>query len=196
MVLEENRPAWKLPVGHENGPSWVSNTQAFPPLGSHPTEIHEQDNRELSVLARSVLGRRNPIVPDTPIGMGGGSPLVVSPVSGARRSGRGMRPAGGNSRSPKKLNVIYTGEVEMMDSLDKFSDGLVVKRNDRAVAEAEAEVFSPDAVPSGGASFEERPESYRTHGHPRQMAGGYLDERMGLTPAVAGAMSLAVLLER
>ena len=54
-------------------------------------EIHEQDNREVSVLARSVLGRRNPIVPN--------SPISNLPVSGARRSGRGMRPAGGNSRA-------------------------------------------------------------------------------------------------
>ena len=45
-----------------------------------------------------------------------------------------MRPAGGNSQSPKKLNVIYAGEVEMMDSLDNFSDGLVVKRKNRAGA--------------------------------------------------------------
>ena len=52
------------------------------------------------------LPRRNPIVPDSPIRMGGGSPSVVPPVSGARRSGRGMRPDGGNSQSPKKLNVM------------------------------------------------------------------------------------------
>ena len=180
-VSGRNLPAWQLPVGHENGPSWAASTQAFLPLGSHPTEIHEQDNRELSVLARSVLGRMNPIVPDAPIGMGGGSPSVVPPVSGARRSGRGMQPAGGNSRSPKKLNVISTGEVEMMDSLDNFLNELIVKRNDREVPlSAEAEVFSPEVVPSGG-PFEEGPERSRTHGHPREVAGGgggYTDERM------------------
>ena len=70
-VSGRNRPAWQLPVGHEKGPSWASSMQAFPPLGNHPTEIHEQDNRELSVLARSVLESRIPIVPDSPIGMGG-----------------------------------------------------------------------------------------------------------------------------
>ena len=43
----------------------------------------------MSVLAQSVLGQRNPVVPDSLIGMGGGSPSVVPPVSGARRSGRG-----------------------------------------------------------------------------------------------------------
>ena len=84
-----------------------------------------------------------------------------------------MRPAGGNSRSPKKLNVISSGEVEMMDSLDNCPDGLVVKRNARVVSlSADAEVFSPKAVPSGGAPNEEGPESYRTHGLPREMAGG------------------------
>ena len=139
-------------MGHENDPGWASSTQAFLPLGSHPTEIPKQDNQELSVLARSVLGRRNPIVPDSPIGMGGGPPSVFPTVSGARRSGRGMRPASGNSRSPRKLNVISTGEVEMINSLDNFSDGLVVERNVGVVPlSAEAEVFSPEAGPSGGA---------------------------------------------
>ena len=77
----------------------------------------------MQVLAQSVLGRMNQVVPDTPIGMGGGSPLVVPPVSGARRSGRGMRPAGWNSRSQRKLSVVSTSEVGKMDS---FPDGLVV----------------------------------------------------------------------
>ena len=107
-VSGRGQPAWQLPVGHEHGFSWAPSTQAFPPLGSHPAEIHGQDNQKMSVLARSVLGKRNPIVPDSPIGMGGGSPSVVPPVSGARRSGRGVRPAGGNSRSPRKLIIGYT----------------------------------------------------------------------------------------
>ena len=54
---------------------------------------------------------------------------MVPPVSGARRSERGMRPAGGNGRSPRKLKVVYTSEVEKMDSLDSLADGLVVKKN-------------------------------------------------------------------
>ena len=61
----------------------------------------------MPVLAQSVLGRRDQVVLDSPIGMGGGSPSVVPPVSGARRSGRGMRPAGWNSRSPRKLSGVY-----------------------------------------------------------------------------------------
>ena len=93
-----------------------------------------------------------------------------------------MRPASGNSLSPKKLNVMSTSEVEKMDSLDSFPDGLVVKRNARAVPLlADAEVFSPKAVPSGETPIEEGPESYRNHGPPREMAGGgggYSDKRM------------------
>ena len=66
-------------------------------------------------------------------------------MSGARRSGRGMRPAGGNSRSPRKSNVVSTSEVGKMDS---FPDGLVVKKNARVVSlSVGAEVFSPEAVP-------------------------------------------------
>ena len=62
--------------------------------------------------------------------------------------------------------MISTGEVEMINSLDNFSDGLVVERNDGVVPlSAEAEVFSPEAGPSGGAPFEEGPESDRTPGH-------------------------------
>ena len=49
-----------------------------------------------SILA-SVLERYSPI------GMGGGSLSVVPPVSGARKNGRGVRPAGGDRRSPPKV---------------------------------------------------------------------------------------------
>ena len=41
-----------------------------------------------------------------------------------------MRPAGGNSGSPRKLNVVSTSEIGKIDS---FSDGLVVRKNARAV---------------------------------------------------------------
>ena len=66
---------------------------------------------------------------------------------------------------------------------------------------SEVEVFSPEAVPSGEAPFEEGPESHRTHGHPREMAGegrGVFGRKdaVGLTPGVAGAMSPAVFAGR
>ena len=101
---------------------------------------------------------------DSPIEMGGGSPSVVPPpppVSGARRSGRGMRPAGGNSRSSRKLNVVSTSEVEKMDSLDSRCPYQLMRR-----------CSFPEAMPSGGAPIEEGPESYRDYVPPREMAGG------------------------
>ena len=81
------QPAWQLPVGRGLGPSWASSTHAFPPLGSHPTEVHGQDNRQLPFRAKSVLGSRSPIVLDSPIGMGRGSSSVVPPVSELRDMG-------------------------------------------------------------------------------------------------------------
>ena len=118
-------------------------------------------------------------------------------MSGARRSGRGMRPARGNKLCCKKLNVMSMSDVEMMDNLDNFPDGLVVKRNAGAVSRsADAEVFSPEAVPSGGAPIEEGPESDRTYGHPREMAGEVFGRNyaVGLTPAVfAGVVAAADL---
>ena len=64
--------AWQLPVGRGLGPYWASNKQAFPPLGSHPTEARGQDNRKLPGLTKVVLGSGKPIVPISPIGMNGG----------------------------------------------------------------------------------------------------------------------------
>ena len=43
-VSGRGQPAWQLPVGREHGSSWASSMKAFPPLGSHPAEIHGQDN--------------------------------------------------------------------------------------------------------------------------------------------------------
>ena len=72
------QPTWQLPVGRGLRHSWASSTHAFPPLGSHPTEVSGQDNRQLPVQVKSVLESRNPIVPDSQIGMGRGS-LSVDP---------------------------------------------------------------------------------------------------------------------
>ena len=130
----------------------------------------------MPVLAQSVLGRRNPI------GMGGGSPSVVPPVSGARQSGRGMRPARGNCRSPRKLNVVSASEIGKMDN---FSDGLVVRRNSRVVPlSVGAEVFFPGSVPSGRAPIEEGSDDYRNYVHPRELPEGVfgLNDAVVLTP--------------
>ena len=72
---------WGLPVGHVHGPGWSSSTQAFPLLGSHlpvvPSGIHGRDKRRMPVLAQPVLGQRDRVVSDSPIGMGGSS--IVGP---------------------------------------------------------------------------------------------------------------------
>ena len=122
---KRGQPAWQLPVGHGLiRPSWASSTHIFPPLGSHPTEVRWQDHRQLPVQANVVLGNRNPIVLDSPIGMGRGSSSVVPPVSGARKHGRGMRPAG-DRRSPQK---VKDGHTDVRENIIVVSDGLVVKR--------------------------------------------------------------------
>ena len=109
---KRGQPAWKLPVGRGLGPGWASSTQAFPPLGSHPMEVCGQDNRKLPGRNTVVLGSRNPIVPTSPVRMGRGSSSVVPQVSGARGHGRGMRPAGGNRRSPQRVKEEPTDEGE------------------------------------------------------------------------------------
>ena len=76
---KRGRPAWQLPAGHGLRPSRTLSMHAFPPLGSHPTDIRGQDNRQLPVWAKVVLGNRNPIVPDPPIRMDRTSLSVVPP---------------------------------------------------------------------------------------------------------------------
>ena len=137
-----NRPVWVSPVGHAHGSGWSPSMQAFPPLGSHPPVFspgeHKRDNRMTHVLAQSIAGQTVRVVRDSPIGMGGSLPSLFTPVSGARRSGRGMRPAGWNSRSLKELSCDYvviensmvSGEkTSEVGKLHSFSDGLVGKRN-------------------------------------------------------------------
>ena len=89
-----------------------------------PSGIHKQDNRRMPALAQPVLGQS--------------SPSLVPPVSRARRPRRGMRPAGWNSRSPKKLSgdyvatdngVVPDGKTSEVGKMDSFLDGLVVKRD-------------------------------------------------------------------
>ena len=90
------------------------------------------------VLAQPVAGQTDRIIQDSTIEMGGSLPSLFTPVSGARRSGRGMRPAGWNSRSPKKLScdsvvtensMVSGGKTSTVEKLDSFSDDLVVKKN-------------------------------------------------------------------
>ena len=89
--------------------------------------------------------------------------------------------------------MVSTSEVGKMDS---FPDGLVVKKNARVVSlSVGAEVFSPEAVPSGGAPTGEGQKNTGTM-HPlgRYPGGGVfgLNDAAVLTPAVVGAASPAV----
>ena len=164
-----------------HGSGWSLSTQAFPPLGSHPPVFPsgkpEQDSQRTPALAQPVLGRRDRVVPNSPIGMGGSLPSLVAPVSGARRPGRGMRPAGWNNRSPKKLSgdhvasdngVVSDGKMSEVGKMDSFPDGLVVKRNARDVPLSGGEGNShPEGTSSWGAAEKDEPESYRNYVPPR-----------------------------
>ena len=177
-------------MGRGPGSSLASSTHAFPPLGSHPAEVHGQDNRKLPVLAKSVLGR-SLIVPDSPIGMCLGSSSVVPPVPGARTNGRGMRPAGGNRRSPQKVNEVPT---DVIGKMVVVSDGPVVRENARVVPlSVEAEEFSLRAVPSRRVPAGEGPDSRGNCLPPREMHEGVfgLSDAVLSTTAVAGAASPA-----
>ena len=105
----------------------------------------------MPVLAQPVLGQRDQVVPDSMIGMGGSSPSLVPPVSGARRPRRGMRPAGWNSQSPKKLSVVSAGKTSEVGKMDSFLGKLVVKRNARVIPlSGDEEMSPPEGVSSGG----------------------------------------------
>ena len=97
------------PVGHAHGSSWSPSAQAFSPCGSLPPVFspgeHERGNRKMHVPAQPIVEQTDRVVRDFMIEMGGSLLSLFTPVSGARRSGRGMQPAGWNSRSPKKLKL-------------------------------------------------------------------------------------------
>ena len=85
--VTRSQPIWGVTGGACIWFRLIFETQAFPPLDSHPpvfpSGILEQDSRRMPALAQPVLGQRDRVVPDSPIGMGGSSPSLVPPVSGA-----------------------------------------------------------------------------------------------------------------
>ena len=124
----------------------------------------------MSGLAKSVLGGRGQIVPDSPIRMGGGSSSVVPPVPGAQRNGRGMRSARGNRRYPQKVNVV---PKDVIGRMVVVSDGPMVKENARVVPlSVEAEEFSLRAVLSRRVPIGEGPDSHGNCVPPRGMRAG------------------------
>ena len=119
----ETDPATPSPVqrpgrGRGRG-KWRAQSSETPSVGTRSR------TRQAEAAATQPQASRASWPEKPPIRMGGGSPSVVPPVSGAWRSGRG------NSRSPRKLNVVSTSEVGKMDS---FPDVLVVKKNASVVS--------------------------------------------------------------
>ena len=164
------QPAWQLPVGCKLGTGWASDTQVFPPLGSHPTEACGQDNRKLSGRTKMVLGSGNPIVPISPVGMDGGSSSVVPQVSGARKHGRGMWPAGGNRRFPQRAKDELTGEGE----------------NTRKVPlSVEAEEFSLRTVPKIRITTEEGSDGSGEYIPSRERHGGIVKQSNAVVSTTA-----------
>ena len=78
--VTRSQQIWGSPVGHVHGSGWSSSTQDFPPSGSHPpvfpSGIHKRDNLRMPALGQPVLGQRDRVVPDSPIGMGRSSPSL------------------------------------------------------------------------------------------------------------------------
>ena len=113
------------------------------------------------------------------------------PVSGARKHGRGMRPAGGDRRSPQK---VKDGQTDVRENIIFVSDGQVVRENTRVVPlSVEAEEFSLMTVPKTRVPTEEGSDSSGNCVPSREMHGGVVrhSDAVVSTTAVAGAVPLA-----
>ena len=111
-----------------------------------------------------------------------------------------MRPAGWNSRSPKKLSgdyvatdngVVPDGKTSEVGKMDSFPDGLGVKKNSRVVVMKGC--LTPRYV-IGGAPERNGPESYKDYVPPRDVTGEVfgLNDAAVLTPAIAGVVTPTV----
>ena len=136
-------------------------------------------------------------MPDSPIGMGGGSHSVVPPpppppVSGAWKNGRRMRPAGGNRRSSLK---VKDGQSDVSDRMIVASDGPVVRGNNRVVPlSVEAEEFSLKTVLKNRVPTGEGSDGSENCVPSLEMPEGIVgrSESVVSTTAVAGVAALAV----
>ena len=100
-----------------------------------------------------------------------------------------MRPAGGNRRSPQKVNVVPADVIGRII----VSDGPVVKENARVVPlSVETEEFSLRAVPSRRIPTGEGPDSRGNCVPPREMLKGVFGRTDAVvsTTAVTGAASM------
>ena len=112
-------------------------------------------------------------------------------MSGARKNGRGMLPAGGNRRSPQKVNEVPT---DVIGKMVVVSDGPVVRENARVVhLSVEAEEFTLRDVPSRRVPTGEGSDSRGNCIPPREMHEGVfgLSDAVVSTIAEAGAASPA-----
>ena len=99
-------------------------------------------------------------------------------MSGTRRNGRGMRPDGGNKRSPKKVNVVPTDVIE---SMVVVSNGPVMKENSKVVPlSVEAEEYSLRAVPLRPVPTGEGPDSRGNRVPPREVLKGVFGRCCGI----------------
>ena len=95
-----------------------------------------------------------------------------------------MQLAGGNKRSPQKVNVVPTDVIE---SMVVVSDRPVMKENSKVVPlSVEAEEFSLRAVPSRPVPTGEGPDSRGNRVPPREMLKGVF----GRTDAVVSTTAV------
>ena len=131
-------------------------------------------------------------VPDPPIGMGGGPRSVGPPVSGARKNGRGMRPAGGDRRYPPK---VRDGQSDVSDRMMIASDGPVGRGNNRVVPlSVEAEELSLKTVPKNRVPTGEESDSSEKCVPSREMHEGVVgqSEAVVSTTALAGVAAPSI----
>ena len=186
----------------------VAQCSGFPTIGELSTDGFNggtrTGNRKTHVLAQPVVGQTDPFVRDSTSEMGESLPSLFSPVSRARRAGRKMRLAGGNSRPPKKSNhglvvtgsdVVSGGETSVVEKLNGYSGDLAGLRRGQDAPLPGGELTSRSARgPSGRAERTNEKKIYRNSVTPRNVTeeAFELDNAVVPTPAVfAGAVAPA-----
>ena len=164
----------------------------------------ERGNRKMHLRAHPLVGQTDRVVRDATSEMGGSLPSLFSPVSGARRAGRKMRPAGGNNRPPKKSNhglvvtwsdVVLEGETNVVEKLNGYSGDLAGLRRGQDAPLPGGELTSRSASePSSRAERTNEKKGYRNSVPPRDVTGEAfeLDNVAVPTTAIAGAASPVV----
>ena len=204
-LAARNRPSWVAPVAHSSG--WSPSVQGFPPLGSHPqmvsTEERARGNRKTHDRAQPVVGQMDRVVQDATSEMGGSLPSLFSPVSGARRAGRKMRPAGGNNRPQKKSNhslvvtgidVVSEGETNVAEKLNGCSGDPAGLRRCQDAHLPGGELTSHSASEhSSRAERTNEKKGYRNSVPPRDVTGEAFEWDNAAVPTTVPADSAGIL---